>query len=52
MGGGGSDGAYAFIVCLNHFTVNRAPLLRRSTVPTPNRGTFDVLALSAFLPYE
>ena len=31
-------GAYSFVACLNHLTIDHASLSRRSTVPTPNRA--------------
>ena len=37
--GGGGD---SFVACLSHLTIDHASLSRRSTVPTPNRDTFNV----------
>ena len=31
-------GAYSFVACLGHLTIDHASLSRRSTVPTPNRN--------------
>ena len=45
-------GAYSFVACLvSHLTIDHASLSRRSTVPTPNRDTSNVWALSTFIPY-
>ena len=32
-------GAYSFVACLSHLTIDPASLSRPSTVPTPNRDT-------------
>ena len=52
-GGGGGEGAYSFVACLSHLTIDHASLSRRSTVPTPNRDTptSNIWALSTLLPY-
>ena len=41
MTGGG--GAYSFVACLSHLTIGHASLSRRSTAPTPNRDTSNIL---------
>ena len=40
-------GAYSFVACLSHSTIDHASLSRRSTVPTPNRDT-NIWALITF----
>ena len=50
-GGGEGGGAYSFVACLGHLTIDHASLSRRSTVPTPNRDTSNIWALVALLPY-
>ena len=35
----GRGGVYSFVACLSYSTIDHAPLSRRSTAPTPNRGT-------------
>ena len=40
-----ADGAYSFVVCLSHFTIDHAFLSRRSTVPTPSRDTSNIWVL-------
>ena len=54
MGGGGrrKGGAYSFVACLSRLIIDHALFSRRSTVPTPNRDAPNILALSAFLPYN
>ena len=37
----GGWGAYSFVTCLNHLTIDHASLSSRRTVPTPNRDTFS-----------
>ena len=44
-------GAYSFVACLSHLTIDYASLWRRSIVPTPNRDTSKIWALIALLPY-
>ena len=44
------EGAYSFVACLSHLTVDHASLSRRSTVPTPDRDTSNVWVLNTFLP--
>ena len=39
---GGAGGAYSFVGCLSHLTLDHASLSRRSTVPTPKGGTFNI----------
>ena len=48
---GGWGGAYSFVACLSHLTIDHASLSRRSTVPTPNRDTSNIWALMTLLPY-
>ena len=43
-------GAHSFVTCLSHLTIDHAYLLRRSTVPIPNRGTSNILELMTFFP--
>ena len=38
-GGGG----YSFVACLHHLITDHASLSKRSTVPTPNRDTVNIL---------
>ena len=40
----GGEGAYSFVACLSHLTVDHASLSRRSTVPAPNRDTSNIWA--------
>ena len=40
--GGGRGGAYSFVACLSHLTIDHASLSRRSTVPTPIRHTSNI----------
>ena len=49
--GGRGGGAYSFVACLGHLTIDHASLSRRSTVPTPNRGTSKIRALITLFPY-
>ena len=42
-------GAYSFIGCVSHLTIDHASLSRRSTVPTPFRGTSIFWVLSTVL---
>ena len=44
-------GAYSFVACLSHLTIDHASLSRRSTVPTPNRDTSNIWALITLFPY-
>ena len=44
-------GAYSFIACLSHLIIDHASLSRRSTVPTPNRDTSNIWALTTLFPY-
>ena len=46
----GGGGAYSFVACLSHLTIDDASLLRRSTVPTPNRDTSNIWALITLFP--
>ena len=39
------------VACLGRLTIDHASLSRRSTVPTPNRDTFNTWALITLLPY-
>ena len=48
---GGGEGAYSFVACLRHLTIDRASLSRRSTVPTPIRDTSNIWAPMTLLPY-
>ena len=48
VGGGGK--AYSFAACPSHLTLDHASLSRRSTVPTPNRDTFNIWALITLFP--
>ena len=41
-------GAYPFVACLSHLTIDHASLSRRDTVPTPNRDTSNIWALISF----
>ena len=50
MGVGDGDG-YSFLACRGHLTIDHASLSRRSTVPTPDRDTCNILALTTLLPY-
>ena len=50
-GGGVGGGAYSFVACLDHSTLDHASLPRRRTVPTPTRDISDLWALSTVLPY-
>ena len=50
VGEGGGGGAYSFLACLSNLTIDHTPLWRRSTVPTPSRGTSNNSALITFLP--
>ena len=49
--GAGGGGAYPFVACLSHMTIDHASLLRRSTVPTPNRDTSNFWALITLFLY-
>ena len=49
---GRGGGAYSFVSCLSHLTIDHSSSLsRRSTVPSPDRDISNISALSAFLPY-
>ena len=48
--GGERGGAYSFVACLSHLTIDHASLSRRSTGPTPNRHTSNIWALSTLFP--
>ena len=39
---GGAAAAYSFVACLRHLTSDHASLVRRNTVPTPDRGTSNI----------
>lgn len=45
-------GAYTpiYVACIRHSTIYHASLLRWSTVPTPNRDTSSIWALTTFFP--
>ena len=47
----GGVAGISFLVCLSQLTVDHASLSRQSTVPTPNRDTFDIRALITLFPY-
>ena len=49
--GGEGGGAYSFVACLRHLTIDHASLPRRSTAPTPNKDTSNIWALITLLPY-
>ena len=49
-GGGWGGGAYSFVACLSHLTIDHASLSRRSTVLAPNRDTSNIWALITLLP--
>ena len=51
MESGGGGGAYSFVACLSHLTIDHASLSIRSTVPTPNRDTSNMWTFTTFLPY-
>ena len=44
-------GAYSFVACLSHLTIDHASLSRRSTVPTPSRDTSNIWELITLLPH-
>ena len=46
--GRGGGGAYSFVACLSHLTIDHASLPRRIIVPTPNRDTSNVWAFITF----
>ena len=48
---GRGGGAYSSVACLSHQTCDHRPVSRRSTAPTPNRGTTGVWAFITFLPH-
>ena len=48
---GEDGGACSFVAFLNHLIIDHASFSRRSTVPTPNRATFNVWALITLVPY-
>ena len=48
---GGGGGAYSFVACLSHFTIDRASLSRRSTDLIHNRDTSSIWAIITLLPY-
>ena len=55
IGGGGTlreacqEGAYSFVACLSHLTIDHAFLSRRITVPTPSRDASNIWALITLL---
>ena len=49
--GGGGGGGVLVVACLSHLTIDHESLLRRSTVPTPNRDNSNIWALITLLPY-
>ncbi|CAN0488655.1 unnamed protein product, partial [Laminaria digitata] len=48
--GGGGGGRTHLLLALSRLIIDRAPLSRRSTVPTPNRDTSNIWVLVAFSP--
>ena len=42
---------YLFVACLSYLNIDQASLSRWSTVPTPNRDTSNIWALSRFLQH-
>ena len=40
---GRGEGGYSFVACLSHLTIDHASFSRRSTVPTPNIDTSNIM---------
>lgn len=47
----GVDVLYSFVACLDLLAIDHSSLLRRNTVPTPDRGVSNILLLITVLPY-
>ena len=48
----GGGGAYSFIACLSHSTIDHESLSRRSTVLTPTRDTSNIGALITYITQQ